>query len=332
MAQDHSERCGGVTGPRIVFFGTPSIAARALDELVAGGVDIVAVVSQPDRPAGRGRTIRPTPVKEMAVGRGLPVFQPESARDKDLLTRLAAYAPDIFVVVAYGNFLPGKLLDVPRLCALNLHFSLLPLYRGAAPVNWALVDGVGSTGVTVQRMVKRMDAGDIILQVEVDVGPDETAVELRERMREIGTPLLVEAVEMVFLGADTPTPQDESRVTFAPLMKPEHGGLDFTRPALELYNRWRGLLPWPGVHCLIEMGRLKVQSCRPFSGRTAEPPASVHRFTDDGWLVACGEGSILEILEVQAENQRRLSAKTFANGRRLKPPFPLTSVTPAPRR
>lgn len=318
--------------PRLVFFGTPQIAARALDALVSGGVDVVAVVSQPDRPAGRGRIVRPTPVKELALGRGLQVLQPESAGDKDLLARLVAHAPDIFAVVAYGNFLPRKLLDVPRLAALNLHFSLLPLYRGAAPVNWFLVDGVGSTGVTVQRMVKRMDAGDIILQAEVEVGPDETAAELRERLTDIGTPLLVEAVEMVFLGTVTQTPQDESRVTFAPLLKPEHGGLDFTRPARELYNRWRGLLPWPGVHCRFEGGRLKVTRCRPFPGRTDEPPATVHRFTDNGWLVACGDGSILEILEVQAENQRRLLAKTFANGRRLKPPFTLTSVTPAPRR
>ncbi|MCX7022063.1 MAG: methionyl-tRNA formyltransferase [bacterium] len=213
----------------------------------------------------------------------------------------------------------------------GLHFSLLPAYRGAAPVNWALVDGVDVTGVTVQRMVKGMDAGDVVLQRELAVGPDETAPELFERLTALGLPLLAEAVKLVCSGDDDRTPQDESRVTFAPLMKREHGGLDFTRPARVLYDRWRGLLPWPGVFCLLGDETLKVHRCRPVPERTAEPPGAVFSCTDDGWLTACGGVTVLEILEVQAGGSRRLSAKNFANGRRLKPPFRLTPVVPAAR-
>jgi methionyl-tRNA formyltransferase len=318
-------------GPRLVFFGTPQVAAHALEALVAGGLEVAAVVSQPDRPEGRGRTVRPTPVKESAVSHSLPVLQPESARDEGLHERLATLSPDLFTVVSYGNFLPTKLLGVPRLAALNLHFSLLPLYRGAAPVNWALVDGVQKTGVTVQRMVKRMDAGDVVLQREVEVGPDETSVELVARLTDVGIPLLIEAVDGIFRGTDSRTPQDESRATFAPILKREHGGLDFSRPARELYDRWRGLLPWPGVFCRLGGEALKIHRCRVVAGKTDAHPSTVQRFTDEGWLAACGSGTVLEILEVQAGSHRRLCARSFANGRRLKPPFPLTSVPPAPR-
>ncbi|OGD72223.1 MAG: methionyl-tRNA formyltransferase [Candidatus Coatesbacteria bacterium RBG_13_66_14] len=318
-------------GPRLVFFGTPPIAARALEALVTGGFDVAAVVSQPDRPVGRGRNVQHTPVRESAEKLGLPVIQPESARDPGLVEYLKTLDPDLFTVVAYGNFLPGKLLSVPRLAALNLHFSHLPAYRGAAPVNWALVDGVDTTGVTVQRMVKKMDAGDVVLQRKLSVGPDETAPELQERLTALGIPLLAEAVNLIFSGNDDRTPQDESRVTFAPLLKREHGGLDFTRPARELHDRWRGLLPWPGVFCLLGEETLKVHRCRPVPENTAEPPGAVFRFTEDGWLTACGGGSVLEILEVQAGGSRRLPAKDFANGRRLKPAFRLIPVVPAPR-
>ena len=318
-------------GPRLVFFGTPQVAARALEALVTGGFDVAAVVTQPDRPVGRGQRIRHTPVHESAEKLGLTVLQPESAKDGELLEHLTALAPDLFTVVAYGNFLPEKLMAVPRLAALNLHFSLLPAYRGAAPVNWALVDGVDKTGVTVQRMVKKMDAGDVVLQRELAVGSDETAPELQERLTDLGVPLLAEAVELVYSGNDTRTPQDESRVTFAPLLKREHGGLDFTRPARELYDRWRGLSPRPGVFCLLGEETLKVHRCRPVPEQTSEPPGAVFRCTEDGWLAACGGGSVLEILEVQTGGSTRLSAKNFANGRRLKPPFRLTPVVPAPR-
>jgi methionyl-tRNA formyltransferase len=318
-------------GPRLVFFGTPSVAAAALEALVNGGFDVAAVVSQPDRPAGRGQKVRPTPVRETAGKLGLPVLQPESARDPGLFEYLRDLAPDLFTVVAYGNFLPEKLLAVPRLAALNLHFSLLPAYRGAAPVNWALVDGADRTGVTVQRMVKRMDAGDVVLQREVAVGPDETAPELFGRLTETGVPLLAEAVGLVYAGKDAPIPQDEALATFAPILRREHGGLDFTRPARELYDRWRGLLPWPGVFCLLEGETLKVHRCRPFPEGTSEPPGTVFRGRDGGWLAACGDGTVLEITEVQAGGSRRLSAGDFANGRRLKSPFRLTPVVPAPR-
>jgi len=318
-------------GPRLVFFGTPQIAARALEALVTGGFDVAAVVSQPDRPSGRGMDMQPTPVRGSAERLGLTVLQPESARDPELVENLAALAPDLFTVVAYGNFLPEKLLAVPRLAALNLHFSLLREYRGAAPVNWALVDGVQKTGVTVQRMVKRMDAGDVVIQRGLAVEPDETAPELFERLTELGIPLLAETVEFVYAGKVTQTPQDESRATFAPLLKREHGGLDFARPARGLYDRWRGLLPWPGVFCLLGDETLKVHRCRPFPDEAVEPPGSVFRCTEDGWLTACGNGSVLEILEVQAGGSRRLTARDFANGRRLKPPFRLTPVVPAQR-
>ncbi len=316
---------------RIIFFGTPGVAARTLRHLLDEGLEVVAVVSQPDRPRGRGKRLVPTPVREAAQAVGLPLQQPESCRDAGFIDELAAYEPDLLAVVAYGQFLPRRLRGLPRLAALNLHYSLLPAYRGAAPVNWALVEGVRRTGVTVQRVARRMDAGDILLQREVEVARRATAPELLERLIPVGAAALTAALRDCAELLERARPQAEGRASYAPLLRREHGGLDFRRPARELFDRWRGLLPWPGVYCELDGQRLKVHRLALREGRTDRPPGTIFDLEGSTGLTACGEGGILALEEVQAPNQQRLDLRSFLNGRRLRTPVALTSCPPRPK-
>jgi len=313
---------------KIIFFGTPQVAATTLRSLLDEGRRVVAVVTNPDRPVGRGLKLKPSPVKELALSAGLPVLQPESARSPELAEELREYEADLFVVVAYGKFLPKRLLALPRLAPLNLHFSLLPKYRGAAPVNHALINGETRSGVTVQRMIKQMDAGEIVVQQAVEIAPDETAPALFERLTVLGCSVLGEAIDLLASGEAEFRPQNEDEASFAPLLSMEDGRLDFTFPAQELYNRWRGLLDRSGVHCELDGERLKIHQCELATPAedvelfTAEP-GTVVEVTEKGWLVVCDNSSLLRITEVQAPNQKRLPADLFANGRRLKIPFRL---------
>ncbi len=319
---------------KIIFFGTPQVAATTLRSLLDEGRRVVAVVTNPDRPFGRGLKLAPSPVKELALSVGLPILQPESARSPELIEELQRYEADLFVVVAYGKFLPKRLLALPRLAPINLHFSLLPKYRGAAPVNHALIHGETRSGVTVQRMVKRMDAGEIIVQREVEIAPEETAPELFQRLTELGCSALGEAIDLLSAGEAEFRPQNEDEASFAPLLSREDGRLDFALPARELYNRWRGLLGRSGVHCELGGERLKIHQCElatPTEGvdLSAIEAGTVIEITTAGWLVVCGtdggsDSSLLRITEVQAPNQKRLPAEVFANGRRLVAPFRLS--------
>jgi len=317
------------TNEKIIFFGTPAVAATTLRSLLDAGRQVLAVVTNPDRPVGRGMKLKSSPVKELAQAAGLPILQPESARSPELAEELERYEADLFVVVAYGKFLPKRLLALPRLAPLNLHFSLLSKYRGAAPVNHALINGETRSGVTVQRMVKRMDAGEIVVQHEVEVAPEETAPALFERLTALGCSALSEAIDLFSTGRAELRPQNEDEASFAPLLSREDGRLDFTRPAQELYNRWRGLLGRSGVHCELDGERLKVHQCElatPTEGvELSVEPGTVVEITAAGWLVVCGAGTLLRITELQApnQNQKRLPAEVFANGRRLTAPFGL---------
>lgn len=320
-----------MTQSRIIFFGTPKVAARTLNGLLAAGLKVIGVVSQPDRPRGRRRRLEPTPVRRAAEAAGLPLWQPESCGGEAFIAELETLKPDLFAVVAYGQFIPKRLRRVPTLAPLNLHYSLLPAYRGAAPVNWALIEGARRTGVSVQRVARRLDAGDVLLSAALEVPPEQTAPELFERLIPLGTGTLAAALRHAPKLIEAAHPQNEAAATRAPLLRRDHGGLDFRRPARELFDRWRGLLPWPGVFCGLEGERLKVHRCRALEDADAHgEPGTVTAIDETGWRVACGCGVLL-IEELQQAGKRHQGAAEFARGRRLSPPFVLESVEPRPK-
>ncbi|MFN2588484.1 MAG: methionyl-tRNA formyltransferase [Actinomycetota bacterium] len=297
---------------RTVFFGTPAWAVPSLKALLDLPAEVAAVVTNPDKPAGRGMELRPPPVKEVALAAGLEVLQPARARDPELEERLRALSPDVAVVVAYGSILPGRLLEVPRLGFVNLHFSLLPLYRGAAPVQRALMDGVSVTGVSVMVLTEGMDEGPVLALEEVEVRPDDTAGTLGERMAELGGPLLVETVERYAAGDIRPQEQDHDRATYAPKITQEDARIDWSRPAEEIVDHVRGLNPAPGAWTEWRGRRLKVWAARP-AGESLFPG----RLTGEVTLLA-GTGTVaLELTDVQLPGKRRMPGAELARGLRL---------------
>jgi len=303
---------------RILFCGTPHFAVPTFIHLLAQpDIEIVAVITQPDRPRGRGRQISASPVKEAAIAASVPVHQPEKIRSpeaRDLLPRLA---PDCIVIIAYGQIIPATLLNIPRLGWINLHASLLPKYRGAAPINWAIANGETETGLTTMRIDAGMDTGDVLLQEEIDIAPEETAPELTESMAEAGAPLMLETLRGVAAGKLVARPQNNDEATYAPLLKKEDGRIDWNRPAQEIYNRMRGFAPWPGVYTSF-----RGQTCHlwaePFSlgAPTSGPPGTIFR-EDSQILIACGHTTLLRLLSVKLEGRKQISAVEFANGARL---------------
>jgi len=307
---------------RLVFCGTPEFAVPSLKRLLAEpGFTIEAVVTQPDRPRGRGQEVASSPVKEVALEAGLHVYQPEKAKSDSAYDFFKRVAPDVVVIIAYGQIIPARLIGIPRLGWINLHASLLPKYRGAAPINWAIVHGEARSGLTTMLIDPGLDSGPILLQREMGVGPDETAPELAQRMSEAGAPLMVETLHKLARGEITPVPQDHEQATFAPLLKKEHGRIDWSHAAPHIYNRIRGLAPWPGA-CTI----FREQLCH-VCGRPAEPPAGTPYPVTTGLIVqagsqifvVCGEGTWLRLDEVQLEGRKRMPARDFVNGARLKP-------------
>lgn len=306
--------------PRVVFFGTPEFAVPSLRALLADDITVVGVVTQPDRPQGRGLAVLPPPVKVAAREADLPVIQPASVRAADALAAIAAWEPDCLVVVAYGQILPKGLLAMPRLGAYNLHASLLPKYRGAAPINWAIMRGERETGVTVQHMVSKLDAGDIVRQVAVPIGERETAGELHDRLAEVGARLLVETLRAVFAGKATRVPQDETQATYAPLLTRDHGRIDWARPAVEIDRLIRGLNPWPVAFTSAGGRALKIWRAEPLPGAgeaaVGAAPGQIVAAGEDGLDVVTGDG-ILRLLEVQGEGGRRMAAGEYLRGHRL---------------
>ncbi len=301
---------------RVLFYGTPAFALPTLRRLLDRHT-VVGVVTQPDRPAGRGQRPRSSPVKQLATGAGLPVLQPARLRDAGSAEPLRAFDPEVAVVVAFGQILPRAVLDVPRRGSINVHASLLPHYRGAAPVAWAIIRGERETGVTTFLMNEGMDTGPILLQRAVAIGHDETAGELAGRLAELGADLLLETLDR--LEAITPTPQDDTAATFAPRLRKEDGVLDWTRPAGELAALVRGVNPWPGASTRTPAGRLVIWRARPVAG-AGEPGILVHA----GETLCVGTGAgLLEPLEVQPENRRAMSWATYLRGARLGPGAPL---------
>jgi methionyl-tRNA formyltransferase len=303
---------------RIVFCGTPQFAVPTFIHLLAQrDIEIAAVITQPDRPRGRGRQISASPVKEAAIAANIPVHQPEKIRSPDARDLLNKLAPDCIVIIAYGQIIPASLLSIPQLGWINLHASLLPKYRGAAPINWAIANGETQTGLTTMRIDAGMDTGDMLLQEEIGIAPEETAPELAQSMAEAGAPLMLETLRALANGKLAPRPQNNDEATYAPLLKREDGRIDWNRPAQEIYNRMRGFTPWPGAYTSF-----RGQTCHlwaePFSLRTLTGGAPGTIFREDAQvLIACGHATLLRLLSVKVEGRKQVSAVEFANGARL---------------
>jgi methionyl-tRNA formyltransferase len=291
---------------RLIFLGTPDFAVPALEAMARAAYEIPLVVTQPDRPRGRGQTALPPPVKEAALRLGLDVYQPERVRRPEAVERLRAIAPDAMVIVGYGQIIPQSIIDLAPLGIINVHASLLPRYRGAAPIQWSIIRGETRTGVTTMRIDAGLDTGDMLLKAETDIAPDETAIDLGRRLAVMGADLLVET--LAHLPTIAPEKQDPAQATYAPLLVKEDGLIDWSRPAAAIHNQVRGLQPWPGAYTTFRGQPLQIWRTR------VVPPSSASSLRP--WIVPCGEGA-LELLEVQLQGRKRISAADFANGQRL---------------
>jgi methionyl-tRNA formyltransferase len=303
-------------GLRLAFFGTPEAAVPSLERLADAGHDIALVVTQPDRPKGRGYVPAPSPVKRAALARGLPVSEPPKIRQPEFIDTLRGLGLEAMVVVAYGKIIPQAIIDIPPLGIVNVHFSLLPAYRGAAPVEWAVANGESRTGVTTMRIDAGLDTGDILLQREVEIGPEETAAELSRRLASMGADLLLETLDGLRTGAVTPRPQDHSRATYAPMLTKEDGRIDWSWPALKIHNRVRAFQPWPGAYCLFRGRLLHIWRTRPTPETVSGPPGTLHP-QRRRLLAACGEDTALELMELQLEGRKRLPVEAFLAGQRV---------------
>jgi len=301
----------------IVFCGTPVFAVPTLKLLLASPeFKIMGVISQPDRPRGRGQEVSPSPVKMAAAAAGIPVHQPVKIQSDDSFDWLAGIAPEAVVIIAYGQIIPQRHLAIPRYGWINLHASLLPKYRGAAPINWAIANGESRTGLTTMRVDARLDTGEILLQQEVTIGPRETTPELAARMAEAGAPLIEKSLLGLQTGSLTPRPQDHSAATYAPLLRRNDGRIPWALTATEIYNRIRGFAPWPGAFTIFRGGLCQVWGA-PSPGTTPAPVGRI--LTVDGDLiVACGSGTLLRLESVKMEGRKRVDAREFASGVRLK--------------
>lgn len=298
---------------RIVFMGTPDFAVPSLQTLIGRGDEICAVFTQPDKPKGRGHKLQPPPVKELALQHGLQIFQPDSLRDGDVQKTIAELLPDAIVVVAYGKKLPPEVLAVPRLGCVNVHGSLLPKYRGAAPIQWAVLNGEKTTGVTTMFMAEGMDTGDMLLKSETEIGPEETAGELFDRLKLLGAGLLDETLSRLERGELKGTPQDEAQATLAPMLKKEMSIIDWTRTAQQIHDQIRGLNPWPCATALLDGKRVKLLASRAVEGEGV--PGMAYDLSGE-LAAACGQGMLL-IRELQAETGRKMSGRDYLLGHPL---------------
>lgn len=300
------------TAMRLVFFGTPDFAVPSLRALLAGPDPVVGAVSQPDRPAGRGQHLAAPPVKLAALAAGVPVFQPEKVRTAEFLGTLRDLTPDLIVVAAYGKILPAAILDLPARGCINVHASLLPRYRGAAPIQWAILHGDALTGITIMQMNERMDGGDILLQRTTPIAAGETYGELQIRLAELGAAVLIDAVARLRVGTLEPRPQNESEVTLAPLLRKEDGRIDWLRGAEQLARVVRAFNPWPSAYTIAAGRLLKVHRAHALRDPVSGPPGHVAAL-GEGIRVATGSGTLV-LDEVQLEGRKRLPAREFSRG------------------
>ncbi len=300
----------------VVFLGTPQFAVPTLERMIEAGHRVAAVFTQPDRPKGRGGQLASSPVKDAAIRLGIAVSQPERIRRPESVQQLRGMRLDAMVVVGYGQIIPQSIIDIPRLGIINVHGSLLPKYRGAAPIQWAVANGETVTGVTTMRIDAGLDTGDMLLKWCTPIGPEENALELAPRLAEAGASLLVQTLRGLEDGSIVPEPQDASQATLAPILKKEDGQIDWSLPARAICNRSRGLLPWPGTHTTFRGQMLHVCKSRVAAESGTGTPGrtyAIHRRL----LADCGEHTTLELLEVQMEGRKRMTAEAFLNGQHL---------------
>jgi len=300
---------------KAIFMGTPAFAVPTLERLAAAH-EVVAVYTQPDRPKGRGAAVAMSPVKQAAMRLGIPVRQPERIRRPEVVTELASDRADVMVVVGYGQIIPQSIIDLPPLGIINVHASLLPKYRGAAPIQWAVANGETVTGVTTMKIDAGLDTGDMLLKAETSISPDEDAPSLGERLAPMGADLLLPTLDGLAAGTLRPEKQVDAQATYAPILKKEDGEIDWTRPAAEIYNRTRGLLPWPGTYSHFRGRLLHIWKAKPDIHIDLGPAGTI-RFLNKRVLVACAAGTALELEEVQLEGRKRITADAFRNGERL---------------
>ncbi len=300
----------------LVFCGTPRFAVPTLEQLVDAGHSIPLVVTQPDRPRGRGMEVAVSPVKEAALRLNLNVTQPDKIKNnEEFRQQLESIRPAAIIVVGYGRIIPQWMIDLPRLGNLNLHASLLPKYRGAAPIQWAIANGDAITGITTMRIDAGLDTGDILLQREIPIAPEDTAETLSPKLAAIGAELMIETLGGLDRGEIHPTMQDHSRATLAPILKKEDGRVDFGRTAKEIWNRLRAFQPWPGAYTIFRRRNLQVRRVCPVETTIGLTPAEM-TVEDRRLFVSCGRGTTIELLELQPEGKQTMSARDFISGYR----------------
>ena len=299
---------------RIVFMGTPEFAVPSLKALTEAGYEICGVFTQPDKPKNRGMKLQASPIKEYALSVGLPVFQPAKMRDGEALAVLRELEPELITVAAYGKILPVDILELPPLGCINVHSSLLPKYRGAAPINWAILNGEDETGVTIQRMAEELDAGDILAQAGTAIDINENAAQLFVRLAQLGAELLVKTVRDLETGTAVAMPQDESRASHAPMLSKELSPMDWGKTARQLHDQVRGLFPWPSASAVLDGMRCKIIRTSLLEEMTDRPAGTIVQADKKGLRIACGDGRVLEILELQPDGKKAMAAAAFLMG------------------
>ena len=302
---------------RIVFMGTPEFAVPSLRQLIADGHEIVCVLTQPDKPKNRGMKLMPSPVKVVAMEHQIEVYQPVTLKSGEALERLSALKPELIVVAAYGKILPKEILDLPRLGCINVHSSLLPRYRGAAPINWAILNGETETGVTIMYMAEGLDTGDIISQRATAIDPDETVESLHDRLALLGAELLGETVAAIGAGTAQRVPQNDAESCYAPMLSRQLSPIDFSRSAHEIHNQVRGLIPWPATTMEIKGQTFKIFAVEETGMDSTQGAGTLLGADRQGINVVCGDGKVLRILELQAPGKKRMRAVDYLRGHPL---------------
>lgn len=305
-----------MTGLRILFMGTPHFACPTLQMLIDRGENVIAVVTQPDRPKGRGQQLQPPPVKVLALSHGIPVMQPVKVRVPEAVEEIRELQPDLIIVVAFGQILPKALLDIPRCGCINIHASLLPRYRGAAPLNWCLINGEKETGITTMMMDVGLDTGDMLLKRTTAITPDDDASSLHDRLSHLGAETMAETLDLLVAGKLQPEKQDDSLSCYAPMLKKELGAINWNATSASICNLVRGVTPWPGAYTTFDGKVVKIHKVRPGTGSGA--PGEILAAGKNGIEAACADGSII-IEELQLEGKKRLPAGEFLSGCRLNP-------------
>lgn len=300
---------------RILFMGTPDFAVPSLQTLLDAGHEVCGVFTQPDKPKNRGMKLQPSPVKVLAQEHNIPVYQPTSVKDGTALEIIQELAPELIVVAAYGRILPNSILEYPAKGCINVHSSLLPKFRGAAPIHWAVVSGETETGVTIMHMAQELDAGDIIDQIRTPIDPDESVETVHDRLAELGGKILVEVVEKIANGTATRTPQDGTQATYAPMLSRELSNIDWTQPAKAIHDKIRGLSPWPAASTnIISDTIIKIFGSANLGENTSAAPGTIVAAGKQGIDVACGDGKVLRLTQLQAPGGKRMAAADYLRG------------------